>query len=231
MDKKQSFENLYPSLVELVEKRKSGLKLISILEWEDVKMILLARLWEKFHLYDQTRPLENWVNMVISNALMNLSRNNLYRFARPCIAADSYGNPCAFNLGGANCAKTPSKKQCSECKLYAAWQHKKELKFNVATPLALENHIHESHNMPAETINIDRAKQIIDEKILEQLTPHESELYRLLYIEHLPMEQVGTKMKYKVQKNSKVAGYQVLLKFSRKIKILAREIINEHELA
>lgn len=225
------FKSLYPELVRLVEKRKGSWTLTTILEWQDVASILMARLWEKLDLYDESRPLENWVNRVVTNALNNLERSHWYKYARPCICAGEYGGVCVFNTGGNGCKKTPSKIQCNECPMYATWAQKKAIKLNIASPVALEDHINESHSLPEDSVDVDKAKQVIDEKILTQLNEHEIRLYKLMYIDNLPLEVVGKRMKYKVQPNNKIAGYQVLLKFSRRVRVMAKEIIYEHELA
>lgn len=227
------FKSLYPEFIRLIEKRRGSWELTTILEWQDVSSILLTRLWEKLDLYDRSRPLENWVNKLISHALINLARLHWYKYARPCVSAGEYGGTCVFNTGGTGCSKTSSKIQCSECPMFAKWQKKKEAKFNTAIPVPFENHLHESYNKPGEILDperLDSAKRIIDNKILSKLNKHEGKLYRLMYIDHLTMEQVGKKMKYKPQPNSKVPGYQVLIKFSRRIKVMAREIIRENEL-
>lgn len=233
MRKKSSelFQQLYEDILRIVERRRSSWELTSVIEWQDVSSMIMAHIWNEFDKYDPSRPLDRWVNKVTTNRLKNLSRQHLYKHARPCIAASSYGDACAFNRGGNTCEATPSGLQCSECKLYARWQAKKELKFNVSTPLSLENHINESNNRIHDNLDILGAKNVIDSKILSKLNPEESKLYRYLYIKHMKPETVGKKMGYKLQKNSKIPGYLIIRKFQIKVVELAREIIDTEGLA
>lgn len=225
----KAFEAKVPELRAILSRRKSSWTLTTI-DWEDVESILLTRLWQKFHLYDKQKgPLENWANTVISRALSTLLRDNLFKFSKPCVSAGPFGGRCVFNLTGDGCAYTPSKIKCGECKLYKRWQEKKESLYNIKSSLPLESHTQEVRNIQEDFLDIDAAKKIIDEKVMDQLNSHEANIYRLLFIEHLSMEEVSKKMKYKTQNNSKVG--QVLRKLVSEFKELAKEVIQREDLA
>jgi len=230
-DIEKLFSSVVVDLQALIDKRKGSWKLTSIMEFDDVRSILLAHLWNNFSRYDRTKPLDRWANTVISNALKNLLRQNCYKNARPCIAATSYGNPCAYARGCDGCAWTKSGKQDSSCGFYKAWLDKKQAKFAVATPLSIENHIDESHSIQSDFVDIEGAKKVIDDKIIGKLNEEEAKVYHLLYIEHMDLKEVGKKMRYKKQKNSDVPGYLVLRTIQLRIKELARVIIEEQNLA
>jgi len=229
-DLDRRFQEAVPRLKELIAKRRTSWRLLSVMEWEDVASILLTKIWKQFKKYNPERPLDNWANRVIKYGLINLTRDNLYRWARPCIAADSYGNACTFNTGGKSCAWTPSKTQCSECPLYAQWEKKKGAKFAVATPLSLEDHVDVSNNRIDDFLDYERAKEIIDTKILPQLTSSERKLYRLLYVQHLDPSEAGRRMGYKRQSNSKIPGYLTQKKLTKRFAALALTIIEKEGL-
>ncbi len=226
----KAFELRVPELRKILSKRKGGWTL-STLDWEDVEIMLLTRLWHKFHLYDAEKgPLENWANTVISRAMYNLLRDNLFCYQRPCVASGPAGGLCVFNQGGDRCGFTTSGAQCSECPLYAKWQRKKESQYNIKASLPIEFHAQEVHNLQEDFFDIEAAKLVIDKKMIEQLDKVEGKIYVLLFVEHKSIEEVGKIMRYKKQRGSKISGYQVLKKLCTKFKEMAREIIQREEL-
>lgn len=230
MDDIKAFEARVPELRVIVAKRKNSWT-VSTIEWADVEMILLTRLWQKFHLYDANKgPLENWANKLISRAISSLLRDHIFKFQRPCIASGPYGGMCAFNEGGDRCGFTSNGKQCKLCPLYLKWQKKKEALYNIKASLPIDYHVQEVHNLQEDFLDIDSAKAIIDEKILEQLDKHEAKIYILLFVEHKSIEEVSKIMKYRRQGTNKVGGYQVLKKLCIKFKDMAKEIIQRENL-
>lgn len=235
MDPKEVlFKKHYEEIKQLVERRKSTWRLTTI-AWEDVSATLIERIWTKFHLYDPEQPLDRWVNTVITRGIRNLLRDNLYRVAKPCNAANAYGAPCAYNLGCGRCAWTEkngsgSGLQDSSCQFYANWEKKKQTKFAISTPLSIENHIDESHSIQSDFLDIDGAKAIIDKKIIPRLSEEEGKIYRMLFIENMDAQEVGKIMGYKKQTNSKVQGYLQIRAAVIKIKRIAKDIISEEDL-
>jgi DNA-directed RNA polymerase specialized sigma24 family protein len=223
ISEKITFESQIDFIKSQIAKRKHKWSL-STLDWEDVESMLLARVYLKFHLYDEKQPLEHWVNRVISNFIKNLLRDNLTKFIRPCVLN------CIYNLGGTACGYTKSGTQCGECKLYANWQHKKESQFNIKASLPLENHSQEINNKQSDFIDIEKAKKIIDEKIKEKLDRREKKIYRLLYIEYMTAQEASD---FLVKENSKLyegESYAKILEFQKKIIRLSKEIIEDEDL-
>lgn len=230
-DKETRFNQLYPEIKRLVERRQSTWRLTT-LAWEDVSAIIIERIWAQFHLYDPEQPLDRWVNTVATNAIKNLLRQNLYKTAKPCDSANPYGARCSYNLGCGRCRWTEthgsgSGLQDASCQFYAKWLAKKQTKFAISTPLSIENHIDESHSIQSDFVDIDAKKKMIDEKIMQHLNREEAAIYKLLFIEHQDEEQVGLLMGYKKQANSNVRGYSQIRAIKIKIKEIARQIIIE----
>ncbi len=224
----QAFEQHVPELRRILARRKSSWTLTT-LDWEDAESILLTHLWQKFHMYvPEKGPLENWANALISNQIKNLWRDHLYKWSRPCVASGASGGTCVFNQGNERCGFTESGIQCAECPLFARWQRKKEAQYNIKASLPLDYHAQEVQNIQEDFFDIDAAKIIVDEKMLEQLDKHEARIYVLLFIKHKSIEEVGKIMKYKKQ-GAKIAGYQVLKKLCTKFKQMAREIIEKQD--
>jgi len=224
----KDFEAHVPELRAILARRKSSWTLTTM-DWDDVEMILLTRLWNKFHLYKiEKGPLENWANRLISRAISNMLRDNLYKYSRPCITSGPSGGMCVFNLADNACGYTPSGVKCAECPLYLKWMRKKESLFNIKASLPLDSHSQEVQNLQEDFLDVEAAKKIIDEKMMAQLNLHDAQIYKMLFIDHLSMEEVGKTMKYKTSTNSNVS--QVLRKLAVKFKLMAKVIIENEDL-
>ena len=161
------------------------------MEFEDVAAQLSVRVWQQIHQYDQTRPFDRWCNTVLTNAILNILKKNLYKAARPCIAASCYGGNCYYNQGENLCGWTPTGHQDETCPLFAAWKAKKgQLKADIASPLSLESHVDEHHSKPSDFVDYDRHKAAIDKIMVKKLTKGDAKIYRLIYIKHWPMPRV-----------------------------------------
>jgi len=227
MDETEALFKLhYSEIKKLIDKRQSSWRL-STLPWEDASAIILEKIWRNFQSYDVKQPLDRWVNTVITNAIHNLLRDGLYKTARPCIAATCYGNCCAYNLGNNKCGWTKSGEQDSSCRFYADWERKKKAKFSVATPLSIENHVNESHNMQCDFVDIENAKKVIDENIQRRLTQDEYRIYVLLFVKNLEPEEVGKKMGYKRHGDNGVPGYLQIRNARLKIEEVSKQILSE----
>lgn len=224
---KPSFEEQIPVIQEQIARRRPKWKIASM-DFEDVSQTLFIRIWQKYHLFNpEVAPFEHWLNRVITNTLSNLYRDNLYKHARPCIQPPG----CAFNDGDNRCTWTKSGLQCGECKLYRSWEERKKDKFFLGKPSDIEEHHYEISSRQSDFVDIEAKKKIVDEIMLTRLAnSHEVMLYKMLYIEHLDPAVVGATLKYKSQSNSAIPGYQVILKFQKKVKKIAREIIEEEDL-
>jgi DNA-directed RNA polymerase specialized sigma subunit len=103
--KKPIFEEMIPSIMVEINKRKSNWTLSS-LAFEDVSQMLLIRIFNKYKTFNPEKgEFTHWVNRLISNTIINILRDNLQKFARPCVQG------CQFNLGDSYCGFTRSGKQ------------------------------------------------------------------------------------------------------------------------
>lgn len=87
------FEAKYEVIRDYIRKRRNKWQklLPPSMEFEDVEQIILSHIYRKWDLWDQSKPMENWVNSVISNQIINLTRNNYMNYAKPCLN-------CPYNL-------------------------------------------------------------------------------------------------------------------------------------
>jgi len=223
-----TFEESYPEIDIIVGRRKSSWAYISVMDWKEVRAHLIERIWAKWELYDpaKAQSLEHWANRVITNALLNLRRDCLLRHARPCIGGGKAGGKhCSYNSGGESCEApwVKSKKQCSECSLYAEWQRTRESQFNIKSNVALEHHAQEVSNIQGDFSDIDDIKKQLDAAMKKELTPWEWHIYRAIFIEHLTPTETSEQLQALVKtwkrapRAEETAGYQGVLQIKREI--------------
>ncbi len=230
VDLEQRFKAASSELIRLINKRRHSWKLTSVMEWDDVSSIILAEIWKNWPSYDPVRPLDRWANTVITSRMKNLLRDHLFKSARPCLAATSYGNPCAYAEGTDGCRWTKSGVQDSSCGFYAKWLKNKQGKFAVSATLSIEAHVDETHNIQSDFVDYDGSKKVIDEKLIPLLSKQEARIYKLLFIDNLDMKQVGIKLRLPKQKNSEIRGYLIQRTLTVKCQQLAKQIIEEEGL-
>ncbi len=115
-----NFDEAEPIIEKMLETRRRKWTLYAIsgfFDFNDVKSIIKTHIWKKFSQFDQTKPLENWVSVIINNQIRNLRRNMYDNYSRPCLK-------CAENQGDNLCAIFG--KQNSECNIYAKWEKDKK---------------------------------------------------------------------------------------------------------
>jgi RNA polymerase sigma factor (sigma-70 family) len=212
----------------LIARRRASWRLTSVMEYEDVSSIILAHVWKEWAKYDPERPLDKWINTIITNQIRNLLRNHLYKHSRPCCAANQYGAACSFNRGGDLCAWTKSGIQDESCHFYAHWLKRKQAKFAVATPLSMAAHENETHSKPDDHMDIEGAKKTIDDNIKRRLTKEEYRIYKYLYVEHLSIEETAKKMGYKKRGKEDMRAYMAVRNVSLHIKEVSKAILSEN---
>lgn len=234
MTNKPTFNEAYPEIDRIVSSRRGAWTYLSILPWEDVRQELLIRIYNKWDKYDpQKAPkLENWINTVITNALLNLRRDNLLRLARPCIGGGkTNGKSCTYNTGGDSCSFTPSGKQCEECPVFLDWKQKREAQFNVKSNVSLENHSQEVSNIQEDFMDTNSIKCQVDTIMIKQLTQWEAKIYRLLFIKHMTPTEVSeqliasSKKRKRPLRPEEKTNYQSVLAMQREFKGMMREIL------
>jgi DNA-directed RNA polymerase specialized sigma24 family protein len=222
---KPTFESLFTVIDAQVEKRRGSWRLAAV-PWDDAKQIILTRVFLKFPTFDPDRgEFPKWLSRVITNTMLNILRDNLQKWSRPCIQG------CPFNMSGNDCEKTPSGKQCDECPAYREWKKKKQEEFNIRQPLPYDTHASEVESIQSDFLDIEEKKKVIDDKMKARLTRHEWRVYKLLIIKHKTEEEVGLLLNYKESPGAIMhAGYQSIRKMKKKFVMLAKKIIEEENL-
>lgn len=219
------FEDKIDAINNELKKRrhKWQLKARNDLDYEDVEQIIRIHIFNKWALWDQTRPIEPWLNRTISRQISNLLRNLYGGFSRPCLK-------CAANQGGELCAIFKS--QCSDCPLFAKWVKGKKQAHDVKIPLPLETHVDEVDSLFSENIDYENSISIIHGKMKVHLNPKQYEIYEMLFIKNLSENEVAMKMGYKKNedKKRKVVRYKQIENYKKMFADLAKKIISEEGL-
>lgn len=205
-------------------KGKWQLKARADFDFQDVEQIIRFHIFKKWSLWNQDKPLEPWLNRIITRQISNLLRNLYGGFSRPCLK-------CAANQGGDLCAIY--KTQCAECPLFAKWIRGKKQAHDVKIPLPLETHAQEVESISADFIDYENAASIIHGRIKPKLTKVQFRVYDMLYIQNLGEDEIAMRMGHKKNEDlkRKVIRYKQLENYKKKFIKIARRIIEEEDLA
>lgn len=226
-----TFEDKIDELDDLLGKNRNKWQLtaISWIDYDDICQIIRQHIYNKWHLWDQSRPFKPWANTIIGNQIKNQIRNNFSNFAKPCLK-------CPHNMGdvGDHCFITPSGNQCSECPMYAKWERKKKKAYNVKLPVSLtdltlnpEVKVSLSDNFCYKT-----ASKRLHDLILDKLTTdRQKTIYIMLYIEHKSEEEVAKEMGFKADtsKRRKIR-YKQIKNLQKKFKEIAKKVAKSEDL-
>jgi RNA polymerase sigma factor (sigma-70 family) len=205
-----SFEESISIIDNEISKRRNKWNLSSLtwIDFDDVSQIIRIHIYKKWHLYNPKKPLAPWVNRIISNQIKNLIRNNYLNFIKPCAQ-------CPEAEPDEGCKKFG--KQCSNCPLYKEWEKNKKHAYNLNMPVSfesLENCIDTSYQ---DSIDIDKFKLDLDEKMKKFLKPLEWKLYEMLYIKKMTEKQAAKKMGYKSTEENRNPGYKQIKNMQKAI--------------
>ena len=209
---------------------KWHLHAIAWFDFDDVAQIIRAHIFKKWALWDQSRPLEPWINKIISNQLKNILRNHYSNFARPCLNCEynqsaEQGEGQVANL----CALTPSGLQCNECDLYAKWEKTKKNAYDIKMPLSLEFHAYTKSTNPEDHFDISRATKSLHIRIKAALTSKHYLVYKMLFIDGISEEEVARILGYKSNEKGRKAGYKQIKNLKNQYKKLAKKIIQKED--
>lgn len=225
MPKKPTFENSISIIDGIIEKRRGKWRLFAIswMDFDDVAQELRIHIHKKWHLWDNSKPLEPWLNQVINHQMINKTRNHYSSFAKPCVQ-------CVHKDGEDGCYYTMSKKQCNECPLYSEWSKKKKRAYDVKLPVSMENHQNEMNERSEYYGNIDKQIESLKIKIKCRLTDTEYKIFIMLYIQHLEEADVAEKMGFKTSEKRRKAGYRQIINYKKSIIKKAKKLLEEEDI-
>ena len=233
MDKNETYEAKSDVIDNEIRKRyyKWHLHAIAWFDFDDVAQIIRAHIFKKWSLWDQSRPIEPWINKIISNQLKNILRNNYSNFARPCLNCEyNQSREQSGDQVSALCALTPIGLQCNECDLYAKWEKTKKNAYDIKMPLSLEFHGYTQNTEPEDHFDISRATSTLHHRMHEVLTARHYFVYKMLFIDGISEEEIARVLGYKSNEKGRKAGYKQIKNLKNQYKNIAKKIIHKEDI-
>lgn len=230
--KKIKYEDRVDVIDKELQKRKHKwhLNAVSWFDFEDVEQIIRFHIFKKWDQWDQKRPLEPWVNRIISNQLKNILRNNYSNFARPCLGCP-FSQLSEEGAGRDNlCSFTASGLQSNECKLYAKWEKSKKHAYDIKLPLALENHHQEVFSIASQEFDISNSISKLHVEMKLVLTQKHYEVYEDLFVKNLSEDEVAKKLGYTTNEKNRKAGYKQIKNLKKMFKEKAVTVIQQKDI-
>ena len=223
--KQKTYEECYEIIDTVVSKYQNKWRLDAInwFDFEDVAQIVKAHIFKKWHLWDQSRPLEPWVSRVASHQIKNIIRNNYTNYVKPCMS-------CPHNLGDTLCDLTKSGFQNSSCQLYAKWTKSKRQGYGIKMPLSIESHTQEINSFIDSNIDFDQSIEKLNKILQEELSAEHYRVYMMLFFEHASEEEVAKYMGYKTSEKHRAAGYKQIKNIKKMLKQKAESIISQNDI-
>ena len=223
-----SFEDKIDEINKEIMKRRSKWQLssISYMDFDDVAQIIRVHIFNKWHQWDQTRPLVNWLNTAITHQMINEVRNNYGRFAPPC-------NGCAYDAGSETCNFTKSGTKCTECPLFKAWQKKKQVGYNLKLAASIDSEFfaegsveqaHEGH------VDYETSASKLHEEMRKVLPKPQWKIYEMLFIQGMSEKEVAKELKLKTTEKGRSPGYKHLFNMRARFAEIARLIIQTKDI-
>ena len=221
--RKPTFEESYPLIKELVEKRRDKWRLTSIswMDFDDVAQIIYIHINKKWDLWDYSRPLAPWVSVIIANQISNLIKTLYSNFSRPCLSCPAFegDNLCSIY-----------EVQCVSCPLYDYWIKNRKPAYDIKVTLPIDTHINEVEGLASENFDVDSASAQMHDEIKKHLRPLELKIYQCLFVEHLSEKETAVIMGYKASKAARDAGYRTIATAKKKIIEIAKKIAYSGEI-
>lgn len=221
--KKLKFEDCADIIDNEIQKRRNKWHLTAVqwLDYDDISQILRLHIYKKFHMWDQTRTIEPWLNAIIHHQISNLLRNNYGNYSRPCLK-------CNANEGGNLCSIYII--QCNACPLYKRWSKTKKSAYDSKLPLSLEHHSQEVYDKPNVSIDVEKGIKTLDHYMKGVLKPIEYKVFKYLYVDGGKEDKIGKILGFKTTEKGRSAGYRQLKNLKDNIMKKVKNTIYNNEI-
>ena len=231
--KKKKFEDMYDIIDQVIKKRKNKwkLKAITWFDFEDIEQIIKVHIHKKWHLWDQSRAIEPWVNRIVTNQIRNIIRNNYTSFARPCLSCPFNQNKEGDSGVEMSCGFTTSGKQCNECPLYAKWEKVKKAAYDVKITVSLENHKNYFMNCESSvSYDYKNAETKLHNLMKNNLSDKHFFIYKMFFIDNLNDDQIASILRFKTSEKGRKAGYKQIKNLKKMLYIKAQTLLKENDI-
>ena len=207
---KPTFEDSIKVIDEEISKRKHKWSLTSLawMDYDDVSQIIRLHIYNKWSKYNEKKPLQPWLNTIITNQIRNLIRNYYSNFSRPCLKCAAAKDTSGCDIYG---------EQCAKCPLYAHWMKRKMPASQIKIPVSIENHQNEVRSIFDDSGDVFKHAEILHKKMKEILKPTEWQVYEGLFILCLEEEAVAKNMGYSSNEKDRRPRYKQIRNIRKSI--------------
>lgn len=222
---KPPFAEKIDVIEEAIRKQRSRWQLDAInwIDFDDVEQIIKAHIYKKWDMWDHSRPLEPWVNTIITHQIYNLIRNHYGNYVKPCVN-------CEFSVGDNECTLTSNGTQNEQCLLYSKWVHRKKAGLDLKVTLSTENHLHEISSRPSNDFQYEASVDKLNEHMKLELSETHFIAYKMMFFEQASEEEIAGFMGYKTTEKKRKAGYRQVKNLRKMFYNKAKEIIKKHDI-
>lgn len=207
---------------EIAKRRyKWTLNSLAWMDFDDVAQIIRIHVYNKWAQYDPARPIQPWLNAVITTQIKNIIRNNHGNYARPCLRCDAAEGEAGCKIYGS---------QCESCPLYADWKKRKQSAYNIKLPVSIENHANEIHQISDEASDVSSQVDKVHKKMKEVLKPIEYKVYEGLFILNEDEETVAKKLGYISNEKGRTPGYKQIKNIRKTVIIKVKKYLSGGEI-
>ncbi len=223
------FEDVEPIIDDLLERRRNrwNLEAVKHVDFDDIKQDIKIHIFQKFDMWNQDLPFENWCATIIHNQIINSKRNLWRNHEKPC-------SNCYFNCGGDSCKFTKSGRKDESCMEYKQWLLKRKDAYEIKKAISVEAEDGEILHSAPEEIDyegfIKNLEPIILEHVKKDFIPKVTyKIFKLCFIEGKSDEDVAEIMGYKSNERGRTAGYRILTAHKTSIKNIAKEYLAKED--
>jgi hypothetical protein len=218
------YEDKAASIDEVLKKLRGKWRLDAInwMDYDDVCQIIKAHIAKKWHLWDQSKPIEPWVNRVAMNQMRNMVRNLYSAYLQPCVN-------CVYNTGSNQCGITKSGFQDAGCVLMGRWLKNKKDGHNVKLPVTIEVHENEAKEMPDHWVDVEGPTERLNDFMKKELSPEYYKAYLMLFFSDKTEEEVALELGYISNEKNRPAGYKQIKNLKELFLKLAKDIIKNED--
>lgn len=220
-----SFEDKIKEIEVALERKRSkwDLDAVAYIDYDDIKQTIMTHIYKKWHLWDQSKAVEPWLNRVVSNQFKNLLRNHYGNFVRPCLR-------CKFNDGGDGCSKTESGIQENTCADYKHWEQKKKAAYDIKLAVTIENHSFEMQSKQDNFLDLDKATARLANAMRSHLNDRLFMAFKMLFIYNKSDEEVALYLGFKTNEKKRAAGYKQIKNLKKLFHTQAKQILEERDI-
>lgn len=213
-------------VIETAIKKQRGrwrLDCITWFDFEDVEQVIKLHIYNKWHMWDQKRPLEPWINIIVTNQIKNLIRNHYGNYIKPCATFK-------FNMGDESCSYTLSNIQDSSCEKYKKWEMTKKPAFDLKIAVSADEHMYEIGSNSKEDVCFESSVDKLNNYMKKELSEIHYNAYHMLFFEEASEEDVAAFMGYKTNEKKRKAGYRQVKNLKKMFMEKAARIIKEYDI-